>query len=108
MADGQLPVCPVVAQMANMLLATSGEEMKITGSSGDDEVVAHLPADVPHYSVLSRTVSGVIDAALSANLQEKRVFWVGALKGTKRKNWKIFTGSLPKSDRTKQIFCMWP
>lgn len=75
---------PAIAQMANMLLATSGEEMKITGSGGDDdEVVAHLPADVSHYSVLSRTVSGVIGAALSASLQEKKVFWVGGIEGYK-------------------------
>ncbi len=63
---------PAVAEMANVLLATLGEEMKVTGSAGDDEVVAHLPADVPHYSVLSRTVSGVIGVALSASLQEKK------------------------------------
>ena len=37
----------------------------------------------------------LVGAALSASLQEKKVFWVGALKGTKLKNWKIFTGSLP-------------
>ncbi|HDS6908222.1 TPA: UvrD-helicase domain-containing protein [Klebsiella oxytoca] len=74
---------PAVAQMANMLLATTGEEMKVTGSGGDDEVVTHLPADVPHYSVLSRTVSGVIGAALSASLQEKKVFWVGGIEGYK-------------------------
>ncbi|EAS0545233.1 DNA helicase [Salmonella enterica] len=74
---------PAVAQMANMLLAMSGEGMKVTGSGGDDEVVAHLPADVSHYSVLSRTVSGVIGAALSASLQEKTVFWVGGIEGYK-------------------------
>ncbi|HGT2863083.1 TPA: UvrD-helicase domain-containing protein [Klebsiella pneumoniae] len=74
---------PAVAEMANLLLAMSGEEMKVTGSGGDDEVVAHLPADVPHYSVLCRTVSGVIGAALSASLQEKKVFWVGGIEGYK-------------------------
>lgn len=76
---------PAVAQMANMLLATSGEEMKVTDSGGDDEdeVVAHLPADVPHYAVLSWTVSGVIGAALSASLQERKVFWVGGIEGYK-------------------------
>lgn len=74
---------PAVAQMANMLLGMSGEEMKVTGSGGDDEVVVHLPADVSHYSVLSRTVSGVIGAALSASLQEKTVFWVGGIEGYK-------------------------
>ncbi|MFZ5064386.1 UvrD-helicase domain-containing protein [Klebsiella michiganensis] len=74
---------PAVPQMANMLLATSGEEMKITGSCGDDEVVTYLPAGIPHYSVLSRTVSGVIGAALSARLQEKKVFWVGGIEGYK-------------------------
>ncbi|MBJ2587863.1 UvrD-helicase domain-containing protein, partial [Salmonella enterica subsp. enterica serovar Breda] len=74
---------PAVAEMANVLLATLGEEMKVTGSAGDDEVVAHLPADVPHYSVLSRTVSGVIGVALSASLQEKKVFWVGGIEGYK-------------------------
>lgn len=60
---------PAVAQMANMLLALSGEEMKATGSGESDEVVTHLPDDAPHFSVLSRTVSGVIGAALSASLQ---------------------------------------
>lgn len=74
---------PAVAQIANMLLAMSGEKMKVTGRGEDDEVVTHLPADVPHYSVLSRTVSGVIGAALSASLQEKKVFWVGGIEGYK-------------------------
>lgn len=74
---------PAVAQMANMLLTMSGEEMKITGSGEDDEVVMHLPANVPHFSVLSRTVSGVIGTALAASLQEKKVFWVGGIEGYK-------------------------
>lgn len=74
---------PAVAQMANMLLATFEEEMRVTGSGGDDEVVIHQPVDVPHYSVLSRTVSGVIGVALSASLQEKKVFWVGGIEGYK-------------------------
>ncbi|HDX9112748.1 TPA: ATP-dependent helicase [Klebsiella michiganensis] len=74
---------PAVAEMANVLLAMSGEEMIVTGSGEDDEVVMHLPAEIPHYCVLSRTVSGVIGAALSASLQEKKVFWVGGIEGYK-------------------------
>ncbi|MGX9835939.1 UvrD-helicase domain-containing protein [Enterobacter dykesii] len=74
---------PAVAEMANVLLAMSGEEMIVTGSGDDDEVVMHLPAEIPHYSVLSRTVSGVIGTALSASLQEKKVFWVGGIEGYK-------------------------
>lgn len=74
---------PAVAQMANILLAMSGEEMKVTGSGEGDAVITHLPADVPHFAVLSRTISGVIGAALSASLQKKKVFWVGGIEGYK-------------------------
>lgn len=71
---------PAVAQMANMLLAMSGEVMKVTGNGGEDELVEQLPADADHVTILSRTVSGVIGAALAASLQEKRVFRVGGIE----------------------------
>lgn len=74
---------PEVAQMANILLARAGETMQVTGSGGEDEVTERLPADVPHFAVLSRTVAGVIGAALAASLRDKKVFWVGGIAGYK-------------------------
>ncbi|MFD1803607.1 UvrD-helicase domain-containing protein [Mixta tenebrionis] len=74
---------PEVARMANILLTRAGETMQVTGSGGEDQVTERLPADVPHFTVLSRTVAGVIGAALVASLHNKKVFWVGGIAGYK-------------------------
>lgn len=74
---------PAVARQANVLLREAGESRAVTGSDTDDEVLTRLPAEYAgnHYTVLSRTVAGVIGAALSASLEEKRVYWVGGIGG---------------------------
>lgn len=74
---------PGGAQMANLQLVMSGEEMKVTDSCEDNDVVTYLPANIPPYSVLCRTVFGVIGAELSASLQEKKIFWMGGVGGYK-------------------------
>ena len=74
---------PEVARMANILLRRAGEEREVTGSGGSDEVVQRITAGTEHFTILSRTVSGVIGAALTASLQAKKVFWVGGIEGYK-------------------------
>lgn len=72
---------PNVAAVANALLALDGEEKLVTGRGGDDEVLPPGRHEAPHRAVLSRTVAGVIDTALTASLRERRVYWVGGIEG---------------------------
>ncbi|CAI0963171.1 UvrD-helicase domain-containing protein [Serratia quinivorans] len=76
---------PAVASVANMLLAREGETLPVVGDGGKDSVVTCLPQECrgEHVTVLSRTVAGVIGAALDANLAGRKVFWVGGIAGYK-------------------------
>ncbi|RLM20591.1 DNA helicase [Brenneria alni] len=74
---------PSVAKMANVLLKRQEETHPVIGNGGDDDVVDRLPEDVSRYTVLSRTVGGVIGAALYESMREKRVYWVGGIEGYK-------------------------
>ena len=76
---------PAVASVANMLLARQGETLTVVGDGGEDCVVSSLTEEIrtQHITVLSRTVAGVIGAALDASLAGKKVFWVGGIAGYK-------------------------
>ncbi|MEB7588451.1 DNA helicase, partial [Serratia rubidaea] len=76
---------PAVASVANMLLARKGETLSVVGDGGADAVVTRLPDEYrgKHVTVLSRTVAGVIGAALDASLAGQKVFWVGGIAGYK-------------------------
>ncbi|MGP0837903.1 UvrD-helicase domain-containing protein, partial [Serratia sp. CY85251] len=76
---------PGVAQVANRLLARQGETVPVVGEGGNDRVMTCLPDDVKEQpvAVLSRTVAGVIGAALDASLAGKKVYWVGGIAGYK-------------------------
>nr|WP_159465175.1 UvrD-helicase domain-containing protein [Scandinavium goeteborgense] len=76
---------PAVARVANMLLARQGETLSVIGHGGDDNVISSLsPGSRPqHVAVLSRTVAGVIGAALEASLADSKVYWVGGIAGYK-------------------------
>ncbi|HEY3983235.1 UvrD-helicase domain-containing protein [Cedecea sp.] len=76
---------PAVARVANLLLARQGEAHQVVGNGGEDCVVESLPeeAEQGHRAILSRTVAGVIGAALQASLDGKKVFWVGGIDGYK-------------------------
>lgn len=76
---------PAVAQVANRLLARQGETLPVVGEGENDRVVTRLPDDVKErpVAVLSRTVAGVIGAALDASLIGKKVYWVGGIAGYK-------------------------
>lgn len=99
---------PAVARQANVLLREAGEDRFVTGSGTDDEVLTRLPAEYAgnHYTVLSRTVAGVIGAALSASLEEKRVYWVGGIEGYRTEEledlfW--FSADMPERMKTTTL-----
>lgn len=68
-----------------MLLARQGETLPVVGDGGEDCAVSSLTEEIQaqHVTVLSRTVAGVIGAALDASLAGKKVFWVGGIAGYK-------------------------
>lgn len=79
---------PAVARVANRLLERLGETLSVVGNGGDDQVVSCLSdsseeSKPQHVAVLSRTVAGVIGAALEASLADKKVYWVGGIAGYK-------------------------
>jgi hypothetical protein len=99
---------PAVARQANVLLREAGEKRAVTGSQADDEVLMRLPKDhtANHYTVLSRTVAGVIGAALTASLDEKHVYWVGGIEGYRTEEledlfW--FSADMPERMKTTTL-----
>ncbi|WNK42602.1 UvrD-helicase domain-containing protein [Pantoea agglomerans] len=72
---------PAIADVANALLAETGEQRRINGLGSSDQVADELPDAAEHYYVISRTVAGVISTALVACLAGKKVFWVGGMEG---------------------------
>lgn len=71
---------PHVAGIANALLALDGETRQVIGLGEEDEVLSPQQLDVPHKTVLSRTVAGVIDIALGAAKEKRSVYWVGGIE----------------------------
>lgn len=67
--------------MANALLALDGETRQVTGCGGEDEVLSPGRIQVPHKTLLSRTVAGGIDSALHATGQPQPIFWGGGIEG---------------------------
>ena len=99
---------PAVARVANLLLARQGEAHQVVGNGGEDCVVESLPeeAEQGHRAILSRTVAGVIGAALQASLDGKKVFWVGGIDGYKTGEledlfW--FSADLPERMQSPQL-----
>ncbi|HEI8505916.1 TPA: ATP-dependent helicase [Serratia marcescens] len=99
---------PAVARVANRLLARQGETVPVVGKGGSDRVVASLPDDLQGQpvAVLSRTVAGVIGAALDASLAGKKVYWVGGIAGYKTEEledlyW--FSADMPERMQSPQL-----
>ncbi|BEM74003.1 DNA helicase [Serratia marcescens] len=99
---------PAVARVANRLLARQGETVPVVGEGGSDRVVASLPNDLQGQpvAVLSRTVAGVIGAALDASLAGKKVYWVGGIAGYKTEEledlyW--FSADMPERMQSPQL-----
>ncbi|MND15772.1 putative ATP-dependent DNA helicase YjcD [compost metagenome] len=68
-----------VAIVANALLELKGETRPVVGRGVSDQVVMFLPRDVGHRTVIHRTVMGVIETALAATAEGKKVYWVGGI-----------------------------
>lgn len=99
---------PAVARAANLLLARHGEAHQVVGNGGEDCVVECLPeeAERGHRAILSRTVAGVIGAALQASLDGKKVFWIGGIDGYKTREledlfW--FSVDMPERMQSPQL-----
>lgn len=99
---------PAVAGQANVLLREAGETKAVTGSQAVDEVLTSLPETLSdaHCTVLSRTVAGVIGAALSAGLQDKKVYWVGGIESYRTEEledlfW--FSADMPERMKTTTL-----
>ncbi|EIX9082167.1 UvrD-helicase domain-containing protein [Serratia sp. CY56810] len=97
-----------VASVANMLLARQGETLPVVGDGGEDAVVTRLSDEYrgEHVTVLSRTVAGVIGAALDASLAGQKVFWVGGIAGYKTEEledlyW--FSADMPERMRSPTL-----
>ena len=71
---------PQVATVANVLLMLKGESRPVIGRGGEDQVLRSLPQGATHYTVLCRTVMGVIGNALMASLAGMKVYWVGGIR----------------------------
>lgn len=71
---------PQVATVANVLLKLKGETRPIVGRGGADQVLRSLPQDVTRYTILCRTVMGVIGNAFLASLARMKVYWVGGIR----------------------------
>lgn len=70
---------PAVATVANMLLHFKGETRPLVGLGEATRVGRRLPENPEHYTVLCRTVIGVIETALLAQVSGKKIYWVGGI-----------------------------
>ncbi|MFC6674025.1 3'-5' exonuclease [Marinobacterium aestuariivivens] len=56
------------------------ETKPVIGRGKQDQVVTTLPPETGHYTVLSRTVIGVIQSAMMSAMAGKKVYWVGGVQ----------------------------
>lgn len=70
---------PQVATVANSLLLLKNERTPVVGRGGEDRVILTMPDHIEKYTVLCRSVAGVISAALEALSKGKTLYWVGGV-----------------------------
>lgn len=71
---------PQIALVANAILMLKKETKPVIGRGLQDQVVTSLPKGTDRFTILSRTVTGVITNALLAAMGGKRIYWVGGVK----------------------------
>lgn len=71
---------PQVAMVANALLMLKKETKPVIGRGAQDQVVTSLPDGTGRFTVLSRTVIGVITNAIMASMEGRKVYWVGGVE----------------------------
>lgn len=71
---------PQVAMVANALLMLKKETKPVIGRGAQDQVLTSLPESTEQFTVLSRTVIGVITNAIMAAMTGRRIYWVGGIE----------------------------
>lgn len=71
---------PMIAGVANAILAMQGETRPLVGLGPMDTVKTSLAGVRGRYTVLNRTVSGVIMSAIDAVASGKIVYWNGGIE----------------------------
>jgi superfamily I DNA/RNA helicase len=70
----------VIAGAANVILRNQGEIRSLIGSGPPDQVYTTVPQGASRYTVLNRTVAGVIQSAISEVERGKIIFWNGGIE----------------------------
>ncbi|SEJ60599.1 UvrD/REP helicase N-terminal domain-containing protein, partial [Azotobacter beijerinckii] len=70
---------PLIAGVANSILAQQGETRPLVGFGPRDQVSRRLPLECERYIVLNRTVVGVIMTAIAEVSHSKAVYWNGGI-----------------------------
>lgn len=70
---------PAIAHLANIVLSYKGETRKLQGLGPQTAVKKGLPPDLPHRAFIHRTVTGVIDNALSLVANSPKIYWTGGI-----------------------------
>ncbi|HHL3045730.1 TPA: 3'-5' exonuclease [Pseudomonas aeruginosa] len=71
---------PMIAGVANAILRQQGETRPLVGYGARDKVTTSLPSGCNHYTVLNRTVIGVIMTAIDAVSDGQVVYWNGGIE----------------------------
>lgn len=71
---------PMIAGVANSILRQQGETRPLVGFGARDKVVTSMPFGHSRYTVLNRTVVGVIMTAIDAVSNGQVVYWNGGIE----------------------------
>lgn len=93
-----------VAMIANTILEFKGETKKVVGRGGPDEIHFSIDShlDKP-FTILSRSVMGVISSGIWATSLGKKVFWVGGIGAYQTKD--VMDLYYLRAGRTSEIKC---
>ena len=71
---------PLIAGAANIILRNQGEMRPLVGRGPQDRVLTMLPPGTRKYTVLNRTVAGVIQTAIDEVERGKIIYWYGGIE----------------------------
>ncbi|MFA7523396.1 MAG: 3'-5' exonuclease [Halothiobacillaceae bacterium] len=71
---------PMIAGAANVVLRFQGEKRSLVGLGPSDKVYTVLPPGIRKYTVLNRTVAGVLQTAIEEVQRGRVVYWVGGIE----------------------------
>jgi hypothetical protein len=71
---------PMIAGAANVILRNQGEMRPLIGRGARDRVLTSLPQGTRKYTVLNRTVVGVIQTAIDEVERGKIIYWNGGIE----------------------------